>query len=63
MKTEKLTIPKLTNTVEVVTEFTRNQNVQLEYVLVWALTKMMQPKHGFLGYKGEEIVLLCSLKI
>jgi hypothetical protein len=56
MKTSKLTIKKRDSLVTEVVEFTRNEKVQLEYILMWALTKMMQPQHGYLGYKGNIIL-------
>ncbi|XP_060604905.1 uncharacterized protein LOC132757598 isoform X2 [Ruditapes philippinarum] len=55
MKTSELTIKKRDSLVTEVVEFTRNQKVQVEYILMWALTKMMQPQHGYLGYKGHLI--------
>lgn len=63
MKTEKLTIPKLSDIVDSVHEFSRNQKIHLEYVLIWALTKMMQPTHGFLGYKGNSQYLVSACLI
>ncbi|KAL4223910.1 hypothetical protein ACF0H5_017372 [Mactra antiquata] len=55
MKTEKINIDKRDKLVLAVPEFSRDQKVQLEYILLWALTKMTQPPHGFLGYKGHLI--------
>ena len=52
MKTTKLSIPKLNNMEPSVHNFTRYEKVQVEYVLLKFLTKLLQPKHGDLGYKG-----------
>lgn len=53
VKSEDIVIDVRENIVQTVPVFSRIQREQLEYVLVWELTKMMSPFHGFLGYKGH----------
>ena len=52
MKTTKISIPKLNNMEPIVHNFTRYEKVQVEYILLKFLTKLLQPRHGDLGYKG-----------
>ncbi|XP_052242252.1 uncharacterized protein LOC127852330 isoform X2 [Dreissena polymorpha] len=55
MKTIPLSIQKRDSLVQQVTSFSRGQRLELEYVLLWSLTQMLKPSHGFLGYKGHMI--------
>ena len=52
MKTTKISIPKLNNMESSVQNFTRYEKVQIEYIMLMSLTKLLQPQHGDLGYKG-----------
>lgn len=53
MKTSKITVPKLEKMEATVRTFSRDERVQVEYILLWSLTKLLQPQHGYLGYKGH----------
>ena len=55
MKTSEITIPKRDSMESNLNSFTRDEKVQVEYILLWALTKLLTPQHGYLGYKGNTV--------
>ncbi|KAK3589141.1 hypothetical protein CHS0354_017108 [Potamilus streckersoni] len=53
MEKQQLTLEQKQFMVELVRTFNQSERNQLEYILLWALTKQLQPQHGYIGYKGH----------
>ncbi|KAL3856863.1 hypothetical protein ACJMK2_011574 [Sinanodonta woodiana] len=53
MDKQQLTLEQRPFIVEHVRIFNQSERNQLEYILLWALTKQLQPQHGYIGYKGH----------